>query len=66
MGIVAGLFAMTFWGTAIFLAAIASRKLGNVITLFWMQAFGFLKEKINLQKTIGILAIVGGLVLVSL
>ena len=33
---------MFFWGTAIFLAAIASRKLGNVLTLFWMQLFGFL------------------------
>ena len=42
MGIIAGLLAMTFWGTAIFLAAIASRKLGNVLTLFWMQLFGFL------------------------
>ena len=42
MGIVAGLLAMSFWGTAIFLAAIASRKLGNVLTLFWMQLFGFL------------------------
>jgi len=33
---------MSFWGTAIFLAALASRKLGNVLTLFWMQLFGFL------------------------
>lgn len=33
---------MTFWGTAIFLAAIASRKTGNVLTLFWMQLFGFI------------------------
>lgn len=31
---------MTFWGTAIFLAALASRRLGNVLTLFWMQLFG--------------------------
>jgi drug/metabolite transporter (DMT)-like permease len=42
MGIIAGILAMSFWGTAIFLAAIASRKLGNVLTLFWMQFFGFL------------------------
>ena len=42
MGVVAGLLAMSFWGTAIFLAAIVSRKLGNVLTLFWMQLFGFL------------------------
>jgi drug/metabolite transporter (DMT)-like permease len=42
MGIIAGLLSMSFWGTAIFLAAIASRKLGNVLTLFWMQFFGIL------------------------
>jgi len=42
MGIVAGLLSMTFWGTAIFLAALGARKLGNVLTLFWMQSFGFL------------------------
>ena len=42
MGIISGMLAMSFWGTAIFLAAIASRKLGNVLTLFWMQLFGFL------------------------
>ncbi len=42
MGITAGLLSMTFWGTAIFLAALASRRLGNVLTLFWMQLFGFL------------------------
>jgi drug/metabolite transporter (DMT)-like permease len=42
MGVFAGLLAMSCWGTAIFLAAIAARKLGNVLTLFWMQLFGFL------------------------
>ena len=42
MGIIAGLLSMSFWRTAIFLAAIAARKLGNVLTLFWMQFFGFL------------------------
>lgn len=42
MTIIAGLLSMFFWGTAIFLAALASRKLGNVLTLFWMQLFGFL------------------------
>ncbi len=40
--IIAGLLSMIFWGTAIFLAALASRKLGSVLTLFWMQLFGFL------------------------
>lgn len=42
MGIVSGLITMIFWGIAIFLAAIASRKVGNILTLFWMQMFGFL------------------------
>ena len=42
MGVITGLLSMFFWGTAIFLAAVASRKLGNVLTLFWMQLFGFL------------------------
>ena len=37
-----GLATMGLWGVAIFLAAIANRKLENVIVLFWMQAFGFL------------------------
>lgn len=42
MGIFAGLLSMVCWGTAIFLAALTSRKIGNVLTLFWMQSFGFL------------------------
>lgn len=42
MGIIAGLLAMFFWGTAIFLAAKASRQIGNKLTLFWMQVFGFI------------------------
>ncbi len=33
---------MFFWGIAIFLAAIASRKIGNLLTLFWMMVFGFI------------------------
>lgn len=41
MGIISGLLSMVLWGVAIYLAAIASRKLGNVLTLFWMQFFGF-------------------------
>src|SRR3989344_6906350 len=41
MGILAGLLSMVCWGTAIFLAALASRKFGNFLTLFWMQLFGF-------------------------
>jgi transporter family protein len=42
MGILMGLASMTFWGIAIFLAAIANRKFENVVVLFWMQVFGFL------------------------
>src|SRR4030042_2424846 len=42
MGILYGLFTMLFWGMAIFLAALVSRKIGNILTLFWMQLFGFL------------------------
>lgn len=42
MGIIAGLLTMFFWGISIFFAALASRKLGNILTLFWMQVFGFL------------------------
>ena len=42
MGIIAGLITMFFWGIAIFFAAIASRKIGNILTLFWMQVFGIL------------------------
>src|SRR3989338_5683273 len=41
MGIITGFFTMFFWGVAIFLAALASRKIGNILTLFWMQLFGF-------------------------
>ncbi len=40
MGIFNGLLTMLFWGVAIFLAAIVSRKIGNILTLFWMQFFG--------------------------
>lgn len=42
MGTLAGLLSMVFWGNAIFLAAFASRKIGNTLTLFWMQFFGFI------------------------
>lgn len=41
MGILNGLLTMLFWGVAIFLAAIVSRRIGNILTLFWMQLFGF-------------------------
>lgn len=42
MGVLAGILSMVFWGTAIFLAALASRKIGNILTLFWMQVFGLI------------------------
>ena len=41
MGIFNGLLTMLLWGVSIFLAAIISRKIGNILTLFWMQLFGF-------------------------
>lgn len=41
MAILYALMSMIFWGLALFLAAVASRKIGNVLTLFWMQIFGF-------------------------
>lgn len=41
MALIFALMSMFFWGLALFLAAIASRKIGNILTLFWMQIFGF-------------------------
>ncbi|MFC1646917.1 DMT family transporter [Patescibacteria group bacterium] len=38
--ILPGLISMACWGIAIYLAATVSRKIGNVLTLFWMQVFG--------------------------
>lgn len=40
--ILPGVISMFCWGIAIFLAAIVSRKIGNVLTLLWMQVFGLL------------------------
>ncbi len=40
MTILPGILSMLFWGIAIYLAATVSRKIGNVLTLFWMQLFG--------------------------
>jgi len=40
--IIPGVISMFCWGIAIFLAAIVSRKIGNVLTLLWMQIFGLL------------------------
>ncbi len=42
MGILMGLATMGLWGVAIFLAAVANKKLENVVVLFWMQIFGFI------------------------
>ncbi len=42
MGVLSGLVAMFGWGGADFLAALSSRKIGNVLTLWWMQVVGFL------------------------
>lgn len=46
MGILAGIGSMLGWGTADFLGAISSRKIGNVLSLFWMQVVGFLVASI--------------------
>lgn len=48
MAIIYALMSMLFWGLALFLAAIASRKIGNILTLFWMQIFGFVIGSIYL------------------
>lgn len=42
MEIIPGIASMFFWGIAIFLAATVSRRIGNILTLFWMQIFGLL------------------------
>ena len=42
MTILPGILSMLFWGIAIYLAATVSRKIGNVLTLFWMQLFGMM------------------------
>lgn len=39
-GILLGLLSMIGWGTADFLATKASRRIGEVLTLFWMQTVG--------------------------
>lgn len=41
MAIIYALLSMVFWGLALFLAAVSSRRIGNILTLFWMQLFGF-------------------------
>jgi len=41
-GIISGLISMFGWGTSDFLAAKSSRKIGYLLTLFWMQIAGFL------------------------
>jgi len=42
MGIIAGFLAMLGWGTGDFLGAILSRRIGHLLTVFWMQITGFL------------------------
>lgn len=42
MELLFGLWSMAGWGVADFLAARASRSVGNLLTLFWMQIFGFI------------------------
>ena len=40
MAIITGLASMFFWGTADFVAAILSRRIGNIRTLLWTTIFG--------------------------
>ena len=40
-GILAGLLSMLGWGVADFLAAKSSRKIGFILTLFFIQIIGF-------------------------
>lgn len=58
MAIIFALNSMLFWGLSLFLAAVSSRKIGNVLTTFWMQLLGLTfgsfyffvgKSTINLQ-----------------
>jgi len=42
MGILFGIFSMLGWGIADFLGALSSRRIGYLLTLFWMQIAGFL------------------------
>lgn len=50
MAIIYALGSMFFWGLALFLAAISARKIGNVLTLFWMQVFGFITGSLYFFK----------------
>jgi drug/metabolite transporter (DMT)-like permease len=54
MGILPGLIAMFGWGVVDFLSVKSSRKIGSILTFFWMQIVGFLIALIylifNFQK----------------
>lgn len=59
MGILYGILSMIGWGTADFLGANSSRKIGHFLTLFWMQFIGtsvafiyFITKANNLDKTL--------------
>lgn len=77
MGTIAGFLSMLGWGTADFLGAKATRKIGNILTLLWMQIIGFFIAFIyflanffsfniaNISKFLIILAITGFLQMVA-
>jgi len=77
MGIISALISMLGWGTADFLAAKATRKVGDILALFGMQLIGFLIaliyfcSRINtfdlskLPKYLLLLAIIGFLQIIA-
>src|SRR3989344_8045820 len=73
MGIIAGLLSMFGWGMSDFLGAILSKKIGPLLTIFWMQIAGFLlalvyffmnfssltNNTVNILKFVPLLAVCG-------
>ncbi len=41
MGILCGLLTALAWGSSDFLARFSARKIGSILTTFWMQFAGF-------------------------
>ncbi|MFC1625207.1 EamA family transporter [Patescibacteria group bacterium] len=53
MGILSGLVSMFSWGVSDFFAAVSSRKFGNFLTYFWMQAVGFIIATVYFLLNLG-------------